>query len=68
MTHESENVVIHSILDPWTDPATHPGVAEHFTAAQIARIQAIAADPVDMSISDKLFIWRMLGKLLFTAT
>lgn len=67
MTHESQNVIIHSIIDPWTQPETHPGVAEHFTAAQIARIVSFQEHP-DLSFSDKLFLWRMLGKLLFTAT
>ena len=67
MTHQSENIIIHSIIDPWTDPIGHPGVAEHFTFAQIARIQSFEAHP-DLSFGDKVFLWRMLGKLLFTAT
>ncbi len=67
MTHQSETVIIHSILDPWTQPETHPGVAEHFTTQQIARIQAIHDQPEDLSFFDKLFILRMMRKLLFTA-
>lgn len=66
MSHESSTIIIHSIIDPWTDPETHPGVAEHFTAAQIARIQSFKEHP-DLSFGDKVFLWRMLGRLLFTA-
>ena len=67
MPHETEIIVRHSILDPWTQPETHPGVAEHFTADQIYRINVLAANTDHWSILDRLFVIRMLAKLVLTA-
>jgi hypothetical protein len=67
MPHDTEIIVKNSILDPWTDPATHPGVREHFTDAQIARILAIASNPSHLTFGDKVFVVWMLAKLVFTA-
>lgn len=72
MSHKSGHIIIDSvfeIFDP-TNPE-YAGVREHFSSAQLYRIDWIRAQDVDVwvpSWGDKNFAWRMVRKAIITGT
>lgn len=66
MPHESTHIIHQSLLEIFTDEEEYPGVREHFSEHQLARLDSFKS-LTEFNLSDKIFLWRMLGKLLFTA-
>lgn len=66
MTHNAQHVIIHSLIEVFTNETEYPGVREHFSEHQLARLDSFVG-MAEFNLADKLFLWRMLGKLLFTA-
>lgn len=68
MTHQSEQVVVGGLLRPWSIQYSeyYPGVREHFSEAQLARLAGLASK--EITFGDKTFLAAMYLKLIFTAT
>ena len=68
MTHQSEEIIIGGLLRPWSIQygEYYPGVREHFTDEQLARIAGLASK--EITFGDKVFLLAMYTKLIFTAT
>lgn len=71
MSHITSGTILHSLLDAF-DPSNehYTGVRDHFTAGELAQVDAIRAYPDDHQFSfvERGFISYILGKVVFTAT
>lgn len=68
MTHQSEQVIVGGLIRPWRLEAAqyYPGVREHFSASQLARIAGLEHKE-EITLGDKAFLAAMYAKLIFTA-
>jgi hypothetical protein len=70
MSHITSGTILHSLLDAF-DPANphYEGVRDHFSAAELAKIDELRAKPDDyqFTFADRLFISYALGKVVMTA-
>jgi hypothetical protein len=66
MPHKTDEIVHQGLLHPWTEPEEYPGVAQHFSAVEIARLVGLEAKE-HITLRDKFFLWRMYRRLIFTA-
>jgi hypothetical protein len=68
VTHQSSEVIVGGLIRPWSVAASqyYPGVREHFTEEQLARIAGLA-EKHEVTVGDKLFLLAMYTKLIFTA-
>jgi hypothetical protein len=69
VTHQSSEVIVGGLIRPWSIAAAeyYPGVREHFSQAQLARIAGLA-EQEEVTLADKLFLLAMYAKLILTAT
>jgi hypothetical protein len=68
MTHQSSEVIVGGLLRPWSIQYSeyYPGVREHFSEKQLARIAGLA-EKHEITLGDKLFLLAMYTKLILTA-